>query len=198
MNDTVLKATARKGTIRQIRDSGSVPGVLHASDASSTPIQIEAAALSKAIAQHGANARVCVQMDKKKTNGFVKEVQRNPVDGKIIHVAIQLIQENETVKTQVAIAFHGRDELETRQLQLHVHKSEIEVSGKPDQVPNIVTVDVTGLNLNDSITQECFKLPKGVQLLDPAHEVYAIVKPSRRVPEAEPAAAPATPATPAT
>lgn len=197
MKDTVLKAMTRSGNAKQIRDAGCIPGVLNASDASSTSVQFEAGALSKLIAQHGSHAKVWVQMDDQKHHGFIKEVQRSPVEGKVIHVAVQLVGKDQKVKMQVAIAFHGRDELENRQLQLQVVKPEIEVSGKTDDLPDIVKVDVTNLDVNDTITPANIKLPKDVQLLDQENEIYAVIKPIRRVVEVE-TTTPATPEKPAT
>ena len=186
MKETTLKVKARTGNAKQVRDAGFIPGVLNASDASSTPIQFEAGPLNKTITQHGSNAKLWVELDGKKMSGYIKEVQRHPVEGKVIHVAVQLVGQEESVKLQLPIAFHGRDELENRQLQLVIHKPDVDVSGKSEDMPDIITVNITGLPTGSAITPASFKLPDGIKLLDAANEIYAVIKPVRRVIEEEP------------
>jgi large subunit ribosomal protein L25 len=176
MQGTVLKAMPRSESPKAVRNAGLIPGVLNESDTSSVSVKFEAAALNKIIAQHGANAKIWVQMGTDKKFGFIKEVQKHPVDRNVIHIAIQMVSKDQDVKMQLPIAFHGRDDLEHKSLQLQIYKSEIEVVGKALLMPDVVIVDVSKKELGETVTAADFKLPKGIKTLDSEHEVYAIIK----------------------
>jgi len=132
--------------------------------------------LNKIIAKHGSNAKVWVELEDEKKFGFIKEVQKNPVDAKIIHIAIQLVSKDQDLKMQLPIAFHGRDELEHKSLVLQVYKSEIEVVGKAALMPDVVVVDVSKKELGNAITAIEFHLPQGIKIIDPENETYAVIK----------------------
>ena len=185
MNETVLAATTRSGSAKRVRAEGFIPGILNKSDTTSIAVQFKAGALNKIITNHGSNAKVYVEIEDEKLFGFVKEIQRNPVEGSIIHVAIQLVSMDQSVKMQLPIVFHGRDALGHRSLLLQVIKSEIEVEGKTVLIPEHVVVDVSEREDGATVTSADFDLPKGVELLDSEDEIYAVIKIAREMPAEE-------------
>ena len=186
MEELILRATARTESPQKIRKAGFIPGVLHAHDGSSASVQFEAASLNKIIARHGANAKIWVDTGTEKKFGFIKEIQKNPVEAKIIHVAIQLVARDQSVKMHLPVAFHGRDVLEQKMLQVQVYKAEVEVIGKAELMPDVVVVDLSKKELGDTVTASDLQLPKDIKNLDPEHEIYAIVKAHKEVPAEEP------------
>ena len=181
LKDLTLMAKTRTGNAKQVRDAGFIPAVLNDHAATSTAIQFESAPLNKVIAQHGSNAKIWVKLDDVKTYGYIKEVQRNPVDGKVIHVAVQLVAKDQDIHMQLPIVFQGRDELENRLLHLQIYKQEIAVSGTTELMPDVALVDVTEREVGDSITGADFKLSKGIKLVDPETEIYAVIKAARKI-----------------
>ncbi len=144
-------------------------------------MQFESAPLNKVIAQHGVNAKIWVKLDDVKTYGYIKEVQRHPVEGRVIHVAVQLVSKDQDIHMPLPIVFHGRDDLENQQLHLQVYKQDIEVSGTTESMPDVAVVDVTKKVAGESITGADFKLPKGIKLVDPETEIYAVIKVARKI-----------------
>jgi large subunit ribosomal protein L25 len=194
MEKTILKASPRTEKPRKLRRTGFVPGVLNASDTTSTPVQFEAAALNKVIERHGPNAKVWVDLDKKKHFGYIKEIQKQPVDWTVTHVSIQLVEQDQEVKMHLPIYYHGREELEHRLLMLQVNKSEVEVIGKAGKMPESIVLDVSKLENGVHLTSADFNLPKGLRLHETEHETYAVVRAQRELPPEETVAKPAEPA----
>ena len=176
MEETVLMAIARNESPKKARDAGFIPGVLNANGAVSTSVKFEAAALNKLISNHGVNAKLYVSIGGETKFGFIKDVQRHPVARKVIHVSIQMVAADQEVKMHLPITFHGRDELEHRQMHLQVLRSEVEVSGKAAMMPDTTVVDVSGKELGYVFMAADFHLPEGIRILDSEHETYAIVK----------------------
>jgi large subunit ribosomal protein L25 len=176
MDMVTLKATERTEKPKKLRDTGFIPGVLNGPGTASVPVKFQGAALNKIITMHGTNAKLWVEMGDDKESGLIKEIQRDPVDRKIIHATIQLISMDQEIKMEVPISFHGVAELERKFLQVQVSKAEVEVSGKAALIPEVIVVDVEGKAAGDDITAANFDLPEGVAILDAEDEIYAAIK----------------------
>jgi large subunit ribosomal protein L25 len=176
MEEQILKAMARAEALNKVRNAGFIPGVLNEAGKPSTSVQFETAALDKVIAKHGPNAKVWVELAAKKHFGFIKEVQRHPLERRVIHVAIQLVSKDKELKMHLPITFHGREDLEGRSLEVHIHKSEIEVSGRASLMPDFVVADISKKEKGENVTVLDFHLPKEIKTLDSENEIYAIIK----------------------
>ena len=182
----------RTDTPKKVRLAGFIPGVLNESDLTSTSVQFVGTELNKIISKHGANAKVWVTIGKDKKFGFIKEVQKSPLDRKIIHIAIQLVSKDQEIKMQLPISYHGREELEHKQLQVQVYKAEIDVSGKPVLMPDVIIVDVSKKELGDTITAADLNISAEIKIHDAENEIYAVIKAIKEVVEEEPVEAAAS------
>lgn len=176
MEETVLRSETRIGNAKQFREAGRTPGVLHIPGSASVSVQFETASLNKILTQHGLNAKVWVMTDGVKKFGFIKEVQKRPMDFKILHVVVQMVDQDKSIIMELPVVFHGREKLESRSLETHMLKTEIKVECKSSNLPEAAIVDVSAKELEDNITAADFKFPEGVVVLDRADTVYAIVK----------------------
>jgi len=184
MEETILNAVERTMQPKQCREAGFTPGVLYGDSVTNAiTVQFDSAALKKVIAVHGANAKVWVNHGGAKKFGFIKEVQKHPVSAKVIHIDVFLISQDHEVKMQIPITFEGRDNLDGVLLQ--IHKSEVEVLGKPALMPESLVVDVSAMVLGDTITSKNFTLDKQIKITDSEDEVYGAITPLREL-EPEP------------
>jgi len=189
MEEIILKTMLRTDTPKKVRLAGFIPGVLNESDLTSTSVQFVGTELNKIISKHGSNARVWVTIGEDKKFGFIKEVQKSPVDRKIIHIAIQLVSKDQEVKMQLPISYHGREELEHKQLQVQIYKAEIDVSGKAVLMPDVLIVDVSKMELGDTVTAANLNIPKEIKIHDAENEIYAVIKAIKEAIEEEPVVA---------
>jgi len=181
MEVTILKAMERSEKPKKVRDAGLTPGILNGPGTASASVQFDTKELNKIVIKHGMNAKLWVELGSEKKFGYIKEVQTHPVERKIIHVAIQMVSKDQEVKMQLPITFVGSGDLEQKFMHVHVTKAEVEVIGKAALIPEMVEVDVSGKELEESITAADFHLPKEIKILDPENEVYAIIKAVREV-----------------
>jgi large subunit ribosomal protein L25 len=185
MEKIILKALERNEKTNKVRNAGFIPGVLNGPGTASTSVKFENIALNKIITKHGHNAKIWVDLGDEKKFGYIKEVQRQPVEGNIIHVAIQIVSRDQEIKMKLPIVFHGQAELEHHLLKLQVHKSEIEVEGKTELIPDAAVADVSKKTAGENITALDFHLPSDIKILDAENEVYAVIKVVREAQAAE-------------
>ncbi|MHB1651775.1 MAG: 50S ribosomal protein L25 [Desulfitobacteriaceae bacterium] len=183
MEETILSAIERTIPPKRFKETGFIPGVLYGDGITkSTSVKFEASALNKVLTTHGSNAKVWVKYGSNKTFGFIKEVQRHPITGKVIHTDVQLVSQNHEVRMQLPISFKGKDILEHKNLLLQVYKSEIDVLGKAALMPDVVVIDVSKKSLGDTITFNDFDLDKQLKVHDGEEEIYGIITAQREEP----------------
>lgn len=176
MAQIVLNAQPRIKKTKKFREEGFIPGVLYGDAvAKADSVKFEEPALKKILSQHGSNVKLWVKLGEDKKFGFIKEIQRHPVSNKIIHVDIQLTSKDHEIKDQIPIVFKGEDKLRMRQLQLIVNKSDVEVLGKIDLIPESISVDVAEKSLGDTITVKDLGLNKQLKIHDKQEEIYASI-----------------------
>ena len=185
MEESILNATERTMAPGKFRETGFINGVLYGENVSK-PVKFERSALKKVIAKHGFNAKIWVNYNNNKKFGVIKEIQRNPLTGKVIHIDVQLVSQDQEIRLQIPITFQGIDDLERKQLMLQIYKAEIDALGKPAMMPDVVSIDVSNKELGDTITSKDFVLDKQIKIQDKETEIYGIINPKKKEPLEEP------------
>lgn len=176
MEQIILNVAQRTKKTKKFREEGFVPGVIYGGNSKKAePIKIQEASLKKILSKHGMNAKLGIQFGDEKKFGFIKEIQRQPVTNKIVHVDVQFVSKDQAVKLQIPIVFKGEEVLRSKQLQLNANKLEAEVLGKIDLMPEVINVDVSEKNAGDTITFKDLDLNESIKTHDKIDEVYATI-----------------------
>lgn len=175
MDNIILNAFERNNKQKKFKENGFIAGVLYGdSIKQAASVKFEETPLKKILAKHGSNAKVWVKYGDDKKLGFIKEIQRHPVTAKITHIDVQLVSKNHEIKLQLPIFFKGEETLTAKLLQLQIQKSEIDVFGRMDLMPDSVTIDVSEKEFGDTITIQDFKLDKNITITN-ENDVYASI-----------------------
>ncbi|MGZ6249819.1 MAG: 50S ribosomal protein L25, partial [Syntrophales bacterium] len=116
---------------------------------------------------------------------LIKELQIDPVSRKFLHVDFCEIDMEHAITVDVPIHFKGEAIGIDNGGDLHHIKREIKVSCLFTVLPEFVEVDISGLNIGDSIKVQDIKLPDGVNILDPQETIIASVTAPKAVVKAE-------------
>ncbi|SMC24659.1 large subunit ribosomal protein L25 [Clostridium acidisoli DSM 12555] len=176
MEQIVLDVEQRIQKTKKFKEDGFIAGVIYGGNAENTKsVKIQEVSLKKILSKHGSNVKLWVKYGDEKKFGFIKEIQREPLTNKIIHIDVQLVSKDQNIKMQIPIVFKGEEELKANQLQIQAHKSDVEVLGKIDLMPEVVYVDVSKKNAGDTIVFEDFNLDKNIKAHDKEDEIYATI-----------------------
>jgi len=189
MEEIILNAIERPKTSARFRELGFVPGVLYGDDVPvGSNVKFDEKELRTIINKHGSHANISINFNNKKKVGFIKELQRKPITGALVHVDIQIVSKEHEIKRQIPIVFDGEDVLMSKHLQLNISKSEILVFGKIALMPDTISIDVSEMDIKDSITYTNFNLDSKLKIEEP-DIIYAVVSEQRiqyvEEPEAE-------------
>jgi large subunit ribosomal protein L25 len=107
----------------------------------------------------------------------VVDVQRNPVSGRLLHVDLAPVNMSERIVITVPLTVAGTDESPgvSEGGVLEQVAYEVEVESLPGDIPQELTIDVSGLQIGDNLTLADVELPEGVELISDPEEVAATV-----------------------
>lgn len=167
---------AGKGIARSLRRNGLMPAVVY-KGGSSIPIQLSAKELSRFISKTaGEQVIVHLQFPDDVKQAIVKDYQVDYVKGSLLHVDFQEISATEAIKVIVHIDIKGEAVGVKRDkgiLQYGIR--EIVVECLPDKIPGHIDVDVSGLEIGQSIHVGDLKLAEGIRIITSLNEVIATV-----------------------
>jgi large subunit ribosomal protein L25 len=143
---------------------------------------------------------VKVEIEGKSYDAFVKDTQRNIIDGNILHVDFYEVESGVLLRARVSIHLKGNPSgvREGGVLEFPLH--EIEVECFPKDLPERIEIDISNLGVNQSVHVRDIALAEGVKLISAGDQVVALVKYAKEeaaAPAAEEAAAAGPAAAPA-
>jgi large subunit ribosomal protein L25 len=169
---------------RRLRRSGLVPGVIYGGG-DCVHFQVEARTLRNAL--HDSSAVIDVKVGGTKARpAIVKEEQRHPVRGELLHLDLLEVRLDEAIHTTVPIELQGADEAPgvTEGGVLEQALRELNIEALPTAIPERVVVDVSGMGLNATMHLSEVPPVEGVTFLDdPEETIIATITPPSRVEE---------------
>ena len=117
----------------------------------------------------GLNALLELQLDGEKHLAMAKQIQRHPVRSTVIHVDFLIVSRDEVVSAEVAVNLVGEaTELHRAQGVVDQSVFTLTVHATPDKIPHQIDIDISELNIGDTIRVSDLTLPEGVSIdLDP-------------------------------
>lgn len=169
-----------KGDLRRLRDNGKVPGVVYGGKASGpTLIAVEEKELLALLRQHS-NAVLELNLPEGSKPVLVSDVQRDPVTRSVLHIDFREIDMQSSVRTQVRLEPAGEAPGEKAGGMLQQLLHELEIECLPADIPDVISVDVSRLDLGGSLTVADLALPPGVKLrTDPELVVATVLVPRK-------------------
>jgi large subunit ribosomal protein L25 len=122
----------------------------------------------------------------------VKEQQYHPVKGDVIHMDFLEVNLDEKIEAEVSLELEGTEQapgVREGGVLEHVLR-EVTVEALPTEIPEVLVVDVSGMEINDNVTLEAVVAPEGVTIVadEPGEVTVATLSPPRVEEEPEPSA----------
>ncbi len=167
---TELKAVAREGTgklaNRALRAKKMVPGVVYGGGQDPANVALE----YRRVWQHYQTGHFLstvylLDVDGKKERVIPRDVQVDPVKDLPIHVDFLRVSRSSRIDVEVPVQFLNEEASPglKRGGVLNIVRHTIELSCPADAIPERITVDLTGLDIGDSVHISAIKLPEGIR-----------------------------------
>ena len=169
-----------KGGARKSRAAGQIPGVLYGHGEHPVPVAIVAREFELALHGYsGSNPLVTLKLDGGEHSVLIRDVQYDPLTHDILHLDFQHISLTETVEVEVTLKVTGLaiGVKDGGGILEHILRN-VEVRCLPTAIPASIDVDVTALNVGDSIHVRDLAVPNVTILTDPDATVATVVAPT--------------------
>jgi len=165
-----LKAERRSGTgrsaARKLKARGVVPAVIYGAKDKAQPLQVSARDVNAMLSHaSGENILVELEIDGEKSNrmALIQEVQHSPVGGNILHIDFHAVSMDEKIHAEVPLETIGiPNGVKNFGGLLEQSLRSLPVECLPRDLPDRISVDVSALNIGDSIHVRDIQLPSGV------------------------------------
>jgi large subunit ribosomal protein L25 len=156
--------------VRRLRRSGFVPGIVYGGDADPVPFQVDARELRNALAHGG--AVIQLSLDGAKTPVVLKDHHRHPVTGSMLHVDLLRVDLSERIHATVVVELVNADDapgIKGGGVMEQVTR-EINIEALPTEIPDVIELDVSNVEVGDTVYLSALTPPPGVALLDDPEE----------------------------
>jgi len=142
-----LKAEARKDTGRKLkllREKGVIPAVVYGPGHKPVSVQVNYNDLQKAIEEAGESTLIKLKVDDQIKNVLIHEIDKDPIDDKLIHVDFYQVRMDKTIKTHVGLNFTGEaPAVKALDGVLIKNINELEIEVLPKDLPHEIKVDIS-------------------------------------------------------
>lgn len=147
-----LRADTGKGSARRTRRDGKIPGVIYGPEVDPLSIAIDEKNFRNAMKMSTSSSIFNLDVDGKENKVVVRDLQRDPITSKVIHIDFHAISMNRPIHISIPIKFIGTPRgVKTDGGIMTVPMRELEISCLPVNIPDDLKIDVTDLGIGDAI-----------------------------------------------
>ena len=179
MSDAIFKldATVRtdlgKGASRRLRHQDKVPAIIYGGDEAPVSITLEHNKVQQAQEFEAFYSHVLtINVDGKKVEALVKDMQRHPFKPKVTHIDFQRVVAGQALTTNVPIHFINEDicpAVKTGGAKINHQMTSIDIICAAGDLPEFIEIDLAETVAGEVIHLSDIKFPKGVQSLALSH-----------------------------
>ena len=180
MDEVVLKASSRTvlgKQVKAIRREGKLPAVVYGHHIAPMSIVMDLRDTSRSLQGLAPSALVTVEVEGTPYKALVKEKQRNKITGTLLHVDFLAVSMTEKLRSQVYLEIVGlAPAIKDFDGVLVSGSDEVEVECLPQDLPERIVVDVSGLlKIGDGIYVRNLAVPEGVKILEDPDTMVALI-----------------------
>jgi large subunit ribosomal protein L25 len=192
-----VRETGKHSTLTNLRDTGQIPGTYYGKKIDPVTISLDAEDLHEALATgSGSNVMVDLVLEAPagttatlptgKQVAMIKDMQKNPITGQVLHIDLVKVSMSEEIHATIPLIVSGDSPGVKVGGVLQHSIREINVKCLPAAMPEQFELDVSALEIGDSIHLRDINPPAGVEILDDPDEILVSIVPPAKEEEVAP------------
>jgi large subunit ribosomal protein L25 len=179
-----MKLEKRTESLKSVRESKKIPGVLFGKTIEPESIQIDEKEFKDAFKQYGLTQAFEVKLGRKKHQVYVKDVQRHHINhNEFLNVKLLKVMAGDTIKANLPINLLNREKIEKPGVIVQLLSDSVEVEYEVGQGVSHIDLDVGALQIGESLKVEDLNLPEGITLIDDPEKLVVNVSETKYVAE---------------
>ena len=179
-----------KNASRRLRREGKVPAVLYGGDQPEAHLALQKTDIFGILrSESGENTIFKAIFDSESRDAMIKELQLDPVTDEILHLDLIHIAMDKAVRVDIPVHVTGEAiGVKVEGGFVDLVSREVEVECLPGEIPEFISVDISGLHLHQSIKVEDLAPPPGVEIMSDPNTLIVLIEAPTKEEEAKPAA----------
>lgn len=180
LNVKLRTEKGRKSIVRNLRADGYVPAVCYGALKESVPVYVSAKELKAALSTE-AKEHVLIKLNTDKGSelnaktAILKDIVRHPLKKTYIHADFQILDMKKPIKVNVGIKLLGKAAGIAMGGILDQVKRDVEVKCLPTNIPEHLDIDISALDIGDSLHVKDIEAPEGVEILTSGDLTIAVI-----------------------
>jgi len=180
--NTTVRKTVGNGPARVLRRTGHIPAVLYGPKATTVLLSVNVRELEQILKKGGLGQiilNLVIQNGEKTTKpAMIKELQTHPVSGNLIHVDFYEIEMHRKINVMIPVVTKGISKGVENGGLLQIVRRELEVLCLPNDIPKSIEIDITDLDIGESVHSEELVLGENIEfLVDTNFTVVTVLSP---------------------
>lgn len=182
-NGSKIKRTKKredlaKSATNEIRNSGRIPAVVYGKNKDPKTVSVDSVDLVKTVRDEGRNAVISLQVEgSDSVDVMLHDYQIDPIKDDLLHADFYIVNMSEEMDVEVSLRLEGESKGEKEGGVLQQPFYEVQVRAKPNDIPEEIVVDVSELDVNDSLSISDLKVTGNYEFLDDPDTTIASVVP---------------------
>ncbi|SDZ66436.1 large subunit ribosomal protein L25 [Evansella caseinilytica] len=187
---TVLQAAKRSGRrgsqLTRIRNEGGVPAVIYGKAFGNEPVTVDEAALQKTLKENGKNGVFKLDLNGRQTDVMIYNIQSDTLKNEILHVDFYAVDMKSEIDVAVPVTIVGEAAGVKNGGVLQQALFEVSVRALPADIPESLEVDVSALDINETLQVKDIAGGDKFQINNEPEEVLLSILPPAETPEEAP------------
>lgn len=169
----------RNSALTKLRRDGNIPAVVYGNKLESKPVYINGADFMKTMREVGRNGVFPIDLNGSLVNVMLTEYQSDPIRNEILHADLLAVDMSKEISADVRITLIGEAEgvKDGGVMQQSLH--EVTITATPANIPSAIEVDVTSLQVGETITVGDIKASKGFEINSDSEQTIVSVLPPK-------------------
>jgi large subunit ribosomal protein L25 len=171
-----LREDLTKSATKKARNEGRLPAVLYGKGKETKTISLDSIELVKTVRDEGRNAIISLDIEgDKPVDVMLHDYQMDSIKDELLHADFYIVDMSEEMDVEVSLNLEGEPEGVRDGGVLQQPLYELQVRAKPREIPDDISVDVSGLKIGDSITVADLPAADNYELLDEPETTIATI-----------------------
>ena len=157
------RTTTGTSASKKARAAGKLPAVIYGSSVESLPVLVDLKEFEDTIRAVGANGVFSLDIDGEVYKVFVKDTASYALTPKLYHIDLQAFTAGEKVTMTIPVYVVGEENIQEGNVSQSISEIDIEIA--PEDAPTSFDIDVSSLEIGDSVVVSDIELPEGAELL---------------------------------
>ncbi|MFW5794481.1 MAG: 50S ribosomal protein L25 [Bacillota bacterium] len=173
-----MKIEKRTEPLKVVRGMNKIPGVLFGKTIEPVSIQVDENDFHEMFAAKGLTQTFDVKLGRKKHLVYIKDIQRDIImHNQFLNVKLQKVSKDDTITADIPLNIIGREKVEKPGVIVSIPNDSLEVEYNVGSGVSSITVDVSDLQIGESIAVKDLDIPEGLKVLvDPEQTVASAIE----------------------